>query len=859
MNGVPISSMPSKLINCQAKVHVTIMEAIIHSEIRLDNPTSHKTNRAGRKRKFIADISDIGEVERGSAIHTEQYEGDTSLLTLPPKYDLEDISTVPAKQAKLRREFYDRGKTEDEYKDLLLGCYGARAAGKLARLGAQGIISPGDNTTQIQDSTTCEKCRRLRLSCILGHLITLDDVEYFQTTSGSYNLAHVRRNFLHCRVCRFLRDCMRIEQSGGNPSKPKFIPLSASVFCGVRDKSGFVDAPCLVFSSKKQDRQGCVLPVSSCYRGGTIAGRKIDPKQVDYDVLSCWLSFCQGQHGVVCQPRDTGASHSLRCIDCSTRRIVRLSSANEEYLTLSYVWGPSPAASDDDGYSIPTPAPKVIDDAIIITQRLGFRFLWVDRYCIPQDDKNERDRQLKNMGHIYSRSVLTIIAAAGQGPDFGLPGVSSTPRRQQPSIRWGDDELVYCETKGIKHQVQASIWNTRGWTYQEGLLARRRLVFTETQVYFQCQAMHQVETVATQLGNVQSSKVFALGVDFGIVFPPFQELRRSQTSFMNRVSEFIIRRFTYDSDALDAFHGILALFADLPRPIHHLYGVPLFPSDAFVDPDKTTHIRILAAGLSWSFDSPMVRRPEFPSWTWVGWKYSPSESKSSDDHPSFRFIIPCSGMRGPSGDQGAFIRLDDIISDVAVESRSGKRNNWDVNLLQSLTQGSQAIDEPQYLLITGLAFEIPAVRLVTEETENPGWEFREPQGLRKDDSLFSGSDGDALGMNPSGPRLWAFIIGLEKYGSLAPIRNCSLGENCNHAIYLAEDDCKIKRNCHYKRDTRCTKLYLLNLLLKERDGEAIFERVGCVTYTIRGHLNNQDPENPQIGELSPVWKQMKIG
>jgi hypothetical protein len=326
---------------------------------------------------------------------------------------------------------------------------------------------------------------------------------------------------------------------------------------------------------------------------------------------------------------------------------------------------------------------------------------------------------------------------------------------------------------------------------------------------------------------------------------------------MNRVSEFIIRRFTYDSDCLDAFRGILALFADLPRPIHHIYGVPLFPNYAFVDPDETTYIRILAAGLSWSFDSPMVRRPEFPSWTWVGWKYSPSESKSSNDHPSFRFTIPCSHMRGPSGDQGAFIRLDDVVSDVAVESRSGKRNNWDANLLQSLTEGNQDIDEPHYLLITGLAFEIPALLQVIAVTENPGWKIREPQGLRKGDPLFSGSDDDE-GMNPSGPRLWAIIIGLEKYGSLAPIGNCSLGTNCNHATYLLEDNVKIPTNCHYKRDSRSTKLYFLNLLLKERDGEAIFERVGCVTYTILGHLNTQDLENPQIGELSLVWKQMKI-
>ncbi|XP_044724639.1 uncharacterized protein HRG_02535 [Hirsutella rhossiliensis] len=29
-------------------------------------------------------------------------------------------------------------------------------------------------------------------------------------------------------------------------------------------------------------------------------------------------------------------------------------------------------------------------------------------------------------------------------------------------------------------------WNTRGWTYQELLLSRRLLFFTDSQVYFQC-------------------------------------------------------------------------------------------------------------------------------------------------------------------------------------------------------------------------------------------------------------------------------------------------------------------------------------------------------------------------------------
>jgi hypothetical protein len=32
-------------------------------------------------------------------------------------------------------------------------------------------------------------------------------------------------------------------------------------------------------------------------------------------------------------------------------------------------------------------------------------------------------------------------------------------------------------------------WFERGWTYQEGVLSRRRLMFTENQVCFQCEEM----------------------------------------------------------------------------------------------------------------------------------------------------------------------------------------------------------------------------------------------------------------------------------------------------------------------------------------------------------------------------------
>ena len=62
--------------------------------------------------------------------------------------------------------------------------------------------------------------------------------------------------------------------------------------------------------------------------------------------------------------------------------------------------------------------PKVIKDAFLVTKKLGYRYLWVDRYCIVQDDAQEKHQQIKNMGSIYENARVTIVAAAGSDPTY---------------------------------------------------------------------------------------------------------------------------------------------------------------------------------------------------------------------------------------------------------------------------------------------------------------------------------------------------------------------------------------------------------------------------------------------------------
>jgi hypothetical protein len=72
------------------------------------------------------------------------------------------------------------------------------------------------------------------------------------------------------------------------------------------------------------------------------------------------------------------------------------------------------------------------------------------------------------MGAVYAGEIMTIIAYAGDDPTFGLPGISSNIDR---TITWPIKQAI--------RYLGLSTWLTRGWTFQENYLSKRRLFFTE--------------------------------------------------------------------------------------------------------------------------------------------------------------------------------------------------------------------------------------------------------------------------------------------------------------------------------------------------------------------------------------------
>jgi len=98
--------------------------------------------------------------------------------------------------------------------------------------------------------------------------------------------------------------------------------------------------------------------------------------RVYVSLIQDFIHKCSRGHAV-CRERPQQSVKDLRFIDCQTRRIVA-APGNAEYFSLSYTWGKGYTPLDY-AQQLQTTLLATIADAISITERLGRRYLWIDR------------------------------------------------------------------------------------------------------------------------------------------------------------------------------------------------------------------------------------------------------------------------------------------------------------------------------------------------------------------------------------------------------------------------------------------------------------------------------------------------
>ncbi|KAI0408624.1 heterokaryon incompatibility protein-domain-containing protein [Xylaria palmicola] len=313
--------------------------------------------------------------------------------------------------------------------------------------------------------------------------------------------------------------------------------------------------------------------------------RLIDLGQADFGLLQQWIGKCQESHAACQRPRESSdhLGFTLIVVDCRSESKVALPQGGR-YLALSYRWGRLPECEDPWAVSA---APRTVRDAMVLTLRLGFRYLWVDRHCIDQEDEVSKARDVAAMDRIYEQATLTIVAMAGSDDTYGLPGVGTEPvvSRNEPSQAVLAGNTLVSLSPDILTSVRNSEWSTRAWTFQEALLSRRCLLFTPDQVYFICRSTYWSEflpefpntrpevgdsTVAEYDPYSGSDPEVSLSNLFYFETGGLDSAQSELARFQRDVNIYLKRTMGDQNDGLNAFRGILS------RSFYwSYYGVPL--------------------------------------------------------------------------------------------------------------------------------------------------------------------------------------------------------------------------------------------------------------------------------------------
>lgn len=235
--------------------------------------------------------------------------------------------------------------------------------------------------------------------------------------------------------------------------------------------------------------------------------------------------------------------------------------------------------------------------------------------------------------------------------------------------------------------VRHSEWATRGWTYQEGVLSNRRLVFLEQQMYWECNCMATHESLdildlydpsKTRFADYMLSVIFngdlhrVPRLQYGFKTSDVDEVSEQVLKLDGHVRAFIKRNLRYDSDSLNAFLGIAARYSST-NGLCLVMGMPVWaglfatgkpgPQDAFaLSVSAWTHTAQRVAKDAEMYVIHCPRRPQFPSWTWIGWK----------GRADFSTTIIAAGEDKVKGDKAHWEHVDE--EDVAYRADENEDN-----------------------------------------------------------------------------------------------------------------------------------------------------------------------------------------
>ncbi|KAK6063204.1 hypothetical protein SCUP515_12609 [Seiridium cupressi] len=285
---------------------------------------------------------------------------------------------------------------------------------------------------------------------------------------------------------------------------------------------------------------------------------------------------------------------------------------SEPYVCLSHRWIPETLfarLTKERSQTFQQGIPKellypLLVDALRATFFLGFKYIWIDCLCIYQDDLEDWHHQAAVISTIYEQAALNISALSCDEKSSARRLFIQQEPQQAMTFKTVEDRPVFLRQqnheshpfsidvlfmKELKIHSPAYPLTTRGWVFQERLLSRRILHFTERELIWECK-----EALSCECRYLEA------------LWKQIKSQRRNfaEWEWTDIITQYTATNLSKASDRLPAISGIAKRYGESHG---WTYMAGLWKED-------------LLNLLVWEVGGTPTRRPipqKVPSWSWA--------------------------------------------------------------------------------------------------------------------------------------------------------------------------------------------------------------------------------------------------
>ncbi|OAL43532.1 HET-domain-containing protein [Pyrenochaeta sp. DS3sAY3a] len=407
----------------------------------------------------------------------------------------------------------------------------------------------------------CRRCRHLSLADIKWRYLMHSHFDSLIKSSVS------------CRMCGLVRDRLHnaIKQYIHKGAKGRY----QNVMLQLHEASGKVWVRAL--NLKLGELRLYVHPDTSYTASKQWSTEFIDVEKITLPVAARVLNDCIYGRRQCSTPSTLADAKEEPHPHILPRRVLELhGSANDEtpivrlhetkpgekalYCTLSHRWGnldqSKTTKTNIEVYRQGIPydsLPKTFKDAILLTIKMGFTYLWIDALCIIQDNLIDWESQAPLMGGIFRDAVCTIVAHSAESSSCGFlspaDGSGIVELRLNSSEPTTENEKIYLGfPQGFQETLTTSQVSSRGWVQQELVLSTRLLHLSRGSAHWECPHTSEPKplgfTAAPQMHSAwRKHRMRHLEQDL-------------EASWVDFVEHYSACKLTYEKDRLVAIEGI---------------------------------------------------------------------------------------------------------------------------------------------------------------------------------------------------------------------------------------------------------------------------------------------------------------